>query len=201
MHGGKRSFQVVLVYKRGPSGWPSRVARRVSISRERRVRRSFVRSFPRLSFHPSPRIDAIRMIPSLRGVTERVRARFSKKLVGWNPVRKRERDEEEGIAARGKEIGSFRSTPSPTLLPPPCVSQPSSSVSNFTALPDTTRFYLPAIDAMQTRAAMRVLVSRPSESLSIEFLFVSFFLSPSFFFLFAPPRRREEETRRWSLDG
>lgn len=94
MHGGKRSFQVVLVYKRGPSGWPSRVARRVSISRERRVRRSFVRSFPRLSFHPSPRIDAIRMIPSLRGVTERVRARFSKKLVGWNPVRKRERDEE-----------------------------------------------------------------------------------------------------------
>lgn len=46
-HGGKRSFQVVLVYNRGPSGWPSRVARRVSISRERRVRRSFVRSFAR----------------------------------------------------------------------------------------------------------------------------------------------------------
>lgn len=37
---------------------------------------------------------------------------------------------------------------------------------------------------MQTRAAMRVLVSRPSESLSIEFLFVSFFLSFSFPFFF-----------------
>lgn len=124
-HGGKRSFQVVLVYNRGPSGWPSRVARRVSISRERRVRRSFVRSFVRsLGFrfnHPplaSTRSVWYRHYAAWRNACalDFPRSSSDEILLG-NGSETRSRG---GVG--GKEIGSFRSTPSqlplrfPTLV-------------------------------------------------------------------------------------
>ena len=207
MHGGKRSFQVVLVYKRGPSGWPSRVARRVSISRERRVRRSFVRSFVRsLGFRFIPPLASTRSVWYRHYAAWRNACALDFPRSSSDEILLGNGSETRSGNSGGGERNRFFSLDalpnSPPLLP---------------AFPNPRRRFLISLHSliqpafisprsMRCKLALRCEFSfhdRLNLFPSNSFSFLSFFLFPLllFFFLLAPPRRREEETRRRSLDG